>query len=248
MTIETNPCVLAIDSDRTHLLHGVTTIPKGFEMRVLVVLPTFLAAMLVDSGATWGIAGPAFVGLLLASASGVPARFRPLRPLPLLLASALAACGDAQEDASPREQAAVDSVTVVFTRDEEPAPVTRPVARGEADLRAALSWLVRGPTPAERASGIRSWFSEETAHVLRSATVDEHGHAVVDLDDLRPYIGNAGTSTGSTLLLLELNGTVFQFPEIQSVEYRMEGSCELFGEWIQYGCRIFRRQDSGFSG
>lgn len=160
----------------------------------------------------------------------------------LLLALTLAACGSTdREEARPHTAEATDSVTVVFTRDEKPAPVTRPVEQGKADLPTALSWLVRGPTEVERAAGIRSWFSEETAHVLRSATVDEHGHATVDFDDLRPYIGNAGTSTGSTLLLMELNGTVFQFPEIQSVEYRMEGSCDLFGEWIQYGCQRFWR-------
>jgi hypothetical protein len=43
------------------------------------------------------------------------------------------------------------------------------------------------------------------------------------------------------MLLQELNGTVFQFPEIRSVEYRMEGSCDLFWEWLQYGCRVVAR-------
>jgi spore germination protein GerM len=108
-------------------------------------------------------------------------------------------------------------------------------------LRAALEWLVRGPTTAEGAAGIRSWFSEKTAGSLREVEVDTTGRAVVDFHDLRPLIPNASSSFGSTMLLQELNGTVFQFPEIRSVEYRMEGSCDLFWEWLQYGCRVVAR-------
>lgn len=142
---------------------------------------------------------------------------------------------------SPAAPVAVDSVTIIFTRGEAPAPVRRPVPVSSSPLRAALDWLVQGPTSEERAAGIRSWFSEETAGVLRSVEVDTSGKAIVDFRDLRPLIPNASSSFGSTLLLQELNGTVFQFPEIESVEYRMEGSCDLFWEWLQYGCQVVGR-------
>lgn len=107
----------------------------------------------------------------------------------------------------------------------------------------ALATLVRGPTAEEQARGIRSWFSEETAGVLRSVEVDSQGQVTVDFHDLRPLIPNASTSAGSAMLLQELNGTVFQFPEIRSVEYRMNGSCERFWEWLQYGCRTVSRPE-----
>jgi hypothetical protein len=129
-----------------------------------------------------------------------------------------------------------DSVTVVFTRDEAPAPVQRPVPEGSGELESALAWLVRGPTAEEVAAGIWSWFSAETAGSIRSVTVDASGRVVVDFHDLRPVIPNASTSTGSRLLLAELNGTIFRIPGIDAVEYRMEGSCDLFWEWLQSDC------------
>lgn len=142
------------------------------------------------------------------------------------------------------QPAAADSVIVVFTKEEEPAPVRRPVPDSSPPLRAALEWLVRGPTPEERGAGIRSWFSDTTAAVLRAVEVDSAGRAVVDFHDLRTLIPNASSSFGSAMLLQELNGTVFQIPEIRSVEYRMEGSCDLFWDWLQYGCQVVARPKS----
>jgi hypothetical protein len=102
---------------------------------------------------------------------------------------------------------AVDSVTVVFTRDERPAAVRRPVPEGCADPETALAWLVRGPTAEEAAAGIWSWFSAETAGSIRSVAVDASGRAAVDFHDLRPLIPNASTAAGGRLLLSDLNGT-----------------------------------------
>jgi hypothetical protein len=136
---------------------------------------------------------------------------------------------------------AVDSVTVVFSRDERPAAVRRPVSEGSADLESALAWLVRGPTAEEAAAGIWSWFSAETAGSIRSVEVDVSGRAVVDFHDLRPLIPNASSAAGSRLLLSDLNGTIFRFPGIVAVEYRMEGSCDLFWEWLQADCGTVTR-------
>jgi hypothetical protein len=64
---------------------------------------------------------------------------------------------------------------------------------------------------------------------------------VVDLGDLRSVIPNASTSTGSTLLLEQLNATVFQFSTAERVDYRLEGSCDAFFEWLQRGCEVIER-------
>lgn len=134
------------------------------------------------------------------------------------------------------------SLTIHFSRGEATATVTRRVSPDSARLEAALRQLLRGPTPAERADGIHSWFSETTAQALRSVQMDEAGHAVVDFADLRELIPNASTSAGSGMLLRELNGTVFAVPSVESVEYRIEGSCEDFWEWLQYGgCPVQER-------
>jgi hypothetical protein len=164
------------------------------------------------------------------------------------------ACSDSREQQSDqprvdsltidsRAPLAVDSLTVVFTRAEAPAAVRRPVTDTASHLRTALEWLLRGPTAVEQAAGIQSWFSDKTAGALRSVDIDSSGHAIVDFQDLRGLIPNASSSAGSAVLLQELNGTVFQFPEILSVEYRMEGSCDLFWEWLQYGCQIVARPE-----
>jgi spore germination protein GerM len=114
--------------------------------------------------------------------------------------------------------------------------VSRRAHTDSAGLDDALRALLRGPDPGEREAGMDSWFSAATAGLLRSATVDAEGRAVVDFADLRATIPNASTSAGSAMLLRELNATVFEYPAVQSVEYRIEGSCDVFGEWLQYGC------------
>src|SRR5690606_40890265 len=101
-------------------------------------------------------------------------------------------------------------------------------------LRASLNALLAGPTDAEREASLGSWFSAETVGMVRSVTIDD-GHAVVDFDDLRPVIPNASTSAGSARLLAQLDATVFQFRNVESVEYRIEGSCADFNEWLQHG-------------
>ena len=145
------------------------------------------------------------------------------------------------ESEHQEEAQAADSVIVVFTRDEMPAAVRRPRTNASPGLRTALEWLVRGPTPEEQAAGIQSWFSAGTAGALKSVEVDSAGHATVDFQDLRRLIPNASSSAGSAMLLQEVQGTVFQFPEIRSVEFRIDGSCDLFWEWLQQGCHAVQR-------
>jgi hypothetical protein len=135
----------------------------------------------------------------------------------------------------------LDTVLVHFTRGEEPYPIEREVRRTSAVLREALEQQLAGPTSEERnAFGLTSWFSEETSGMLRSVILDEGGHAVVDFGDFSGIIPNASSSLGSTILLGELNATVFQFPAVRSVEYRFEGSCDAFANWLQLGCEKLR--------
>jgi hypothetical protein len=63
---------------------------------------------------------------------------------------------------------------------------------------------------------------------------------VVDFGDFSGIIPNASSSLGSTILLGELNATVFQFPAVRSVEYRFEGSCDAFANWLQLDCEKLR--------
>ncbi|MEJ2678668.1 MAG: GerMN domain-containing protein [Gemmatimonadota bacterium] len=107
-------------------------------------------------------------------------------------------------------------------------------------LAAALRMELRGPTEGERTRGLYSWFSPATARMLLSASV-ENGRAIVDFGKLNQAIPGASSSAGSQELLRELNRVVFQFPQIQSVEYRIEGSCDAFWNWLQMACRTVSR-------
>ena len=153
---------------------------------------------------------------------------------------------------SPRPQLASDEmeVKVYFACDAEGEdgrgfPVYRPAERSQGVLRASIQALLRGPTEAERNAGLASFFSDETALMLRSVAVSSDGHAVVDFGDFRQVVPNTSGSAGSApllpdldmvrLFLLQIDETVFQFGSVESAEYRIEGSCETFTEWLQYG-------------
>jgi spore germination protein GerM len=182
----------------------------------------------------------------------------PLRRFSLLLAGLLLATAACEPREAPapgapslpepapttRDEAAVDSMTLYphFTRDEEPHPVPRPV---RIDPRVhpaenALRELLRGPREEERARGFTSFFSEETAGMLRDVRL-EAGRLHVDFFDFRDVIPNASSAAGSRALLGELNATAFQFAEVREIDYRIEGSCDAFWNFLQRGCEIVDR-------
>lgn len=132
------------------------------------------------------------------------------------------------------------TVQVWFSVGEEPEPVYRRV--GGAPLDGALRALVLGPTPEERAEGMSSWFSPETRGVIRRVQAED-GQVVVDFRDLPELIPGASSAAGSEHLLASLNRTVFQFDQVESVEYRLDGSCDAFWEWLQRSCQVVTRDD-----
>ena len=138
-------------------------------------------------------------------------------------------------------------VTVTFSCDAageaELVAVPRIVARSPGVLRATVAALLEGPTDAERARQIGSWFSDETAGALRSVDLDD-GHAVVDFAGLDRLIPNASASAGSQRLLAELDATVLAVDGVTSVEYRLDGSCDAFASWLQMdGCLVRPGED-----
>lgn len=140
------------------------------------------------------------------------------------------------------EQPPAPSVSVFFgTGDadvcEAVAPYTRTAPDGADPMRFAFDELVGGPTDDERDQGASSFFAEDTDGTVRSVTTDGR-LLVVDFEDFRDVLTplGANTSCGSGALLGELHATAFQFPEIESVRYELEGSCDRFGEWLQRGC------------
>jgi len=188
---------------------------------------------------------------------GRPEGRRSVGVLATALLAALVACGESgppppefpglEGPRGPTELTVALEVT--FTRDEAPVRVPRTVVIAlDGDsvsdeavlLRAALEALVAGPTPEEEARGITSFFSEETSDLVQAVSLVGDS-AAVDFRDLPSVIPNASSSTGSFLFLSELNGTVFGLPGIGRVEYRMDGSCEAFWNFLQRTCQEVRR-------
>lgn len=190
--------------------------------------------------------GRAIPGFLLLALAVVGCEPAPEPPAPGTGAPDVpAAPGAPNDDTLLRERTI--RVEVYFIRDEEPIAVEREV-QGDSPLHGALLELLAGPTPEERAAGLWSWFSAETEGMLRSVDLDPAGRATVDLGDLSAVIPGASSSTGSALLLVSLNRTVFQFPAVAEVEYRMEGSCDAFWNWLQRACDVLPRGSAGIPG
>jgi hypothetical protein len=156
-------------------------------------------------------------------------------------------CGGLPAPDSPTSEERAVSVFFTCGSDVDAAPLafTRIVPRTPGVLQAALEHLLAGPTDAELAAGLTSWFSAATAGFVHSVNIAENGAAVVDFGDLRPVIPNASASAGSQLLLSQLDATVFQFPTVESVVYRIDGDCEAFTEWLQLGGCDPRTRPSG---
>ncbi|GGI09177.1 hypothetical protein GCM10011354_32780 [Egicoccus halophilus] len=135
------------------------------------------------------------------------------------------------------DDAAERVVEVFFTDDErgdlsDVFPVQRTVT-GPDVLHGALEELLAGPSSEEEAEGYAGWFSEETTGMLNSAAIDD-GTATVDFDaELREAIPNASTSTGSQILLAQLDATVTQFPTVDDAVYSLDGDVDAFYTWLQ---------------
>ena len=106
-------------------------------------------------------------------------------------------------------------------------------------IESAFQLLVAGPAPEEQA-GSGSFFSARTEGMVDSVTV-VGGLLTVDFEDLRPVIPNASTSCGHFSLIAQLNGTAFQFEEVDRVTYQIEGSCDTFFNWLQTDCQEYAR-------
>lgn len=111
-------------------------------------------------------------------------------------------------------------------------PVRRTVA-APAVLEGAMLALLEGPTEQEQRAGHMSWFSSETAGLLRGVELDD-GVATIDFDArLREVIPNASTSAGSAALLASLDATATQFPTVDAAVYALDGDVEAFYSWLQ---------------
>jgi hypothetical protein len=113
-------------------------------------------------------------------------------------------------------------------------PVSRTVPLSPEVATAVLSELLRGPTTRERAAGYWSFFSHDTAGMLRGVRVTG-ATGFADFRDFRRLISNATSSYGSTALLAESDATLKQFPTIMGTLDAFNGDVPAFYTWLQFG-------------
>jgi hypothetical protein len=142
---------------------------------------------------------------------------------------------------APEEQ----EITVLFrcADDTDPAGTPTAVVRRVPDdadpIRATFDALLAGPTDEERAAGLHSFFTAESAGALDSLEIEE-GLAVVDFNEAI-RVNNASTTSGSEIFVGELTANLFQFDAIERIEFRVDGRCEGFWGWMQRPCRVATR-------
>lgn len=121
------------------------------------------------------------------------------------------------------------------------APIMRNVSAGSEVIQATLNALLRGLTEEEIATGLSSVFRPETANSLNSVRLDGSALTVDLNDDI--LVGSYSTSTGSLYFMSELQANLFQFEDVETIEFRLNGSCEAFFNWLQGSCQIQTRAD-----
>ena len=146
-----------------------------------------------------------------------------------------------------------DQVMVFFTCEPPPAE-PRPVFRidpgvdsVEGRVHFAIEQLLVGPTPEESELGYSSVFPPGSEELLIGVEVGEDGQATLDFSDALRTVGPLNSSHNRFLLFGTIGATIFQFDEVQAVEFRIEGSCERFARHFETTCEPWLRGSTDFS-
>lgn len=106
----------------------------------------------------------------------------------------------------------------------------------EENLRLVLLQLLGGPR-----QGLGSAFSTQTAGMLLNVRVED-GVATINFDSFDSLLPAASSTGGGIVLFTQLNATIFEFEEIEYIQYQFEGSCDEFWRWQQSGeCHLSSR-------
>ena len=99
-------------------------------------------------------------------------------------------------------------------------------------LSATMTELLAGPNADEKATGLTSWFSADTADSLKSVEIVD-GTAYIDFTDFRSKISGASSSCGSSQLMSQLDQAATQFPDVERTVYSFDGDVGAFYAWLQ---------------
>jgi spore germination protein GerM len=102
-------------------------------------------------------------------------------------------------------------------------------SQSSAPLRDALEQLLAGPSPTEEAAGFyHPIFSPGTAGLLANVVIRGDGTALVGFADQIRAVPNITTSTAGGQTDRSLAFTIFQFPSVKAVTYRIAGDRKAF--------------------
>lgn len=143
---------------------------------------------------------------------------RQVTPEPTPQPDSAAPPSQAETPAAAPTPAATSKITVYFVRGEEAVAVTRTIEATTAIATAALTELLGGPTAEERAADLFTEIPEGTR--LLGLTI-EGTLATVDLSS---EFESGGGTLSMTLRLDQVLDTLFAFPTIESVAFRIDGA------------------------
>jgi spore germination protein GerM len=123
----------------------------------------------------------------------------------------------------------------------QPVAVPRQVPGTRSVLRAALTELMKGPDERERHAGYHSPFDNDSS-LLVGVTMSD-GRALVDFSRALVEGDRSGGSYYSAYFFGSLNPTVFQFPEVDQVTYRVEGDAKALCLEFQMVCEPLTRSE-----
>jgi hypothetical protein len=108
-------------------------------------------------------------------------------------------------------------------------------------LEGAMRHYLAGPRPQEVDRGYFSAAAAPMADALAKVSLNG-GEAIVDFDEsIEGRLGNLGTATASSVFLLEVQATAFQFPAVESLTITMEGDCDRFWRMLEMECQKIGR-------
>lgn len=113
--------------------------------------------------------------------------------------------------------------------------VERAVPSGGNYYSDIVKELFKGPSDSEILEGYVSSFSSDTEGALIGVNIKDKT-AFINMKDIRDLIPEASTACGGEALLAQIEQTVKDRREIETVVLAIEGDPQTFYEWIQMDC------------
>lgn len=121
-------------------------------------------------------------------------------------------------------------------------PFTRAETLAEAEglLTNYVLRLLKNVNSINQNTGYESYFSDP--NVLNSLSLSAEGNVIIDFND--KFVELHGNLHGSNAerMLEQLNRTIFQFRDVNTISVTLNGSCEAFAQLFEFSCVSLERE------